>query len=96
MGPTNACSYADLAMGEIDTQARFNGPNYWFRHRDNVIAIWTLGVSKLLEFTDYINSLYTTIRFEVVYSESGLNVLNLTLYLTMLTWRLSEVFLKSS
>ena len=26
MGPKNACSYADLAIGEIDFQAKFSGP----------------------------------------------------------------------
>ena len=26
MGPKNACSYADLAMGEIDVKAKFLGP----------------------------------------------------------------------
>lgn len=26
MGPKNACSYADLAMGEIDHNAEFSGP----------------------------------------------------------------------
>ena len=25
MGPKNACSYADLAMGVIDEQAKFGG-----------------------------------------------------------------------
>ena len=25
-GPKNACSYADLAMGEIDFQGKFSGP----------------------------------------------------------------------
>ena len=35
---------------------------------------------KLLEFTDYINDLYPTIKFELVYFESHLNVLDLTLH----------------
>ena len=42
MGQKNACSYDDLAMGEIDAQARFNGPhrpNYWLRYRDDVFDI---------------------------------------------------------
>ena len=35
----------------------------------------------LLEFIEYINSLYPTIKFELVYSENTLNVLDLTLHL---------------
>ena len=35
----------------------------------------------MLEFTDYINSLYPTIKFELVYSDSFLHVLDLTLHL---------------
>ena len=42
--------------------------------------IWTQGLPKLLEFTDYINGLYPTIKFELVYSDSHLNVLDLTLH----------------
>ena len=39
MGPKNACSYADLAMGEIDFKAKFSGPikpSLWWRYRDDV------------------------------------------------------------
>ena len=34
-----------------------------------------------MEFTEYINSLYPTIKFELVYSERSLNALDLTLHL---------------
>ena len=84
MGPKNACSYADIAMGEIDRLAKSNDnikPNFWWRYRDDIIDFWTLGLDKLLEFTDYINSLYPTIKFTVVYSDKVLNVLDLTLHL---------------
>ncbi|XP_068675529.1 uncharacterized protein [Montipora foliosa] len=84
MGPKNACSYADLAMGLIDEKAKLGGaskPMLWWRYRDDVFDLWTLGLTKLLEFTEYINSLYPTIKFELVYSESSLNVLDLTLHL---------------
>ena len=83
MGPKNACSYADLAMGIIDEKAKFEGslrPMLWWRYRDDIFDLWTQGLPKLLEFTDYINDLYPTIKFELVYSESHLNVLDLTLH----------------
>ena len=84
MGPKNACSYADLAMGLIDEKAKLGGvvkPLLWWRYRDDVFDVWMHGLPKLLEFTEYINSLYPTIKFELVYSEHTLNVLDLTLHL---------------
>ena len=83
MGPKNACSYADLAMGIIDEKAKFGGSlksMLWWRYRDDVFDIWTQDLPKLLEFADYINNLYPTIKFELVYSDSHLNVLDLTLH----------------
>ena len=77
-------AYADLAMGSSDEKARFGGairPLPWWRYRDDIFHLWIHGVPKLLEFTEYINSLYPTIKFELVYSESSLNTLDLTLHL---------------
>jgi len=84
MGPKNACSYADLAMGVIDEKARTEGPvkpKYWWRYRDDIVDIWPHGLPKLYEFTDFINSLYPTIRFTLVYSNTSLNVLDVTINL---------------
>ena len=84
MGPKNACSYADLAMGEIDFKAKFSGPikpSLWWRYRDDVFDLWQQGLPALHDFTNYINSLYPTIKFELVFSEHELHVLDLTLYL---------------
>ena len=71
-------------MGVIDNKVRFEGaikPRLWWRYRDNVFDIWTQGLEKLLEFTSNINFLYPTIKFELVYSESSLNVMDLTVHL---------------
>ena len=65
MGPKNACSYADLAMGIID-QKEWSGnikPNLWWKYRDDIFDLWTLGHDKLLQFTQFINSLYPTVKF---------------------------------
>ena len=72
------------AMGLIDEKTRFGGavkPLLWWRYKDDVFDVWTHGLPKLLEFTEYINSIYPTIKFELVYSEHTLNVLDLTLHL---------------
>ena len=84
MGPKNACSYADLAMGELDCKAKFCGPikpALWWRYRDDIFDLWQQGLRALEEFTQYFNSLYPTIKFELVFSESRLNVLDVNLYL---------------
>ena len=84
MGPKNACSYADLAMGEIDHKAKFCGPikpALWWRYRDDIFDLWQQGLPALETFTQYINSLYPTIKFELVFSDSHLNVLDVTLHL---------------
>ena len=50
MGPKNACSYADLAMGEIDLKAKFSGPlkpSLWWRYHDDVFDLWQQGVPAL-------------------------------------------------
>ena len=70
-------------MGVIDEKAKFGGslnPMLWWRYRDGFFDIWTQGLPKLLEFTGYINGLYHTIKFELVYSDSHLNVFDLTLH----------------
>ena len=85
MGPKNACSYADLAMGEIDHKAKFCGPirpSLWWRYRDDIFDLWMQGLSQLNSFTEYINSLYPTIKFGLVFSENKLNmILDITLHL---------------
>ena len=84
MGHQNACSYADLAMGVIDEKAKTQGPvtpRYWWRYRDDIVDIWTHGLAKLHEFNNFINSLYPTIKFELVYSTTKLNVLDVSIHL---------------
>ena len=84
MGPKNACSYADIAMGEIDHKAKHCGPirpSQWWRYRDDIFDLWQQGPAALNSFTEYIKSLYPTIKFELVHSESKLNVLDVTLHL---------------
>lgn len=74
MGPKNACGYVDLAMGIIDEKAKFEGnlkPMLWWKYRDDIFDIWTEGLPKLFEFTEYINYLYLTIKFELVHSDSS-------------------------
>ena len=75
--------YINIAMGIIDNRAKSGQikPNLWWRYRDDIFDPWTQGSSKLNEFTQFIYSLYRTIKFALVSSPSSLNVLDLTLNL---------------
>ena len=90
MGPKNSCSYADIAMTDIDFEAMNNGPyipEYWSRFRDDCLDIWTHGEHALYEFTDFLNSISTRLEmktklsFTVKYSERKLDFLDITIYL---------------
>ena len=86
MGPKNACSYADIAMGEIDLKAKFSRPikpSLWWRYRDDVFDLWQQGLPVLHQFTDYINSLYPTIKFELVFLSVSFTYLILLYTLSM-------------
>ena len=81
----NACGYVDLALEVIDHKAKFCGPikpALWWSYRDDVFDLWQQGLPALKTFTQYINSLYPTIKFQLVYSDSYLDMLDVTLHLT--------------
>ena len=66
MGPKNACSYADLAVGKIDFQATFSGPikpASWWRYHDDVFDLWQQGLPALHEFT------WKTITFLYIFAK---------------------------
>ena len=84
MGPKNASSHTDLPMGEIDHKAKFCGPikpALWWCYCGDIFDLWQQGLPALKTFTQYINSLYATIKFELVFSDSHLHVLDITLHL---------------
>ena len=79
MGPHNACSYADLAMGEIDEKANKGfrlSPEIWWRFRDDIFSFWEYGEEALAEFLNYLNSIYPTIKFTVNFSKESLEFLD--------------------
>ena len=74
----NYCSDADLAIGIIEQKAISGNikPNLWWRYRDDIFDLWTMGHAKLLKFTQFINSLYSTFKFTLVHSPTSLDVLD--------------------
>ena len=51
----------------------------WDKFHDSIIDFWMAGLD--VYFMNFINQLYPTIKFELVVSDSELNVLDLTLHL---------------
>ena len=58
MGPKNACSYTDVAMGEINLKAKFFGvikPSLWWQYRDDIFDLWQRGLPALHQFTNLLH-----------------------------------------
>ena len=47
----------------------------------NIFDLWLQCETKLLDFTDFLNSLHPTIKFTSEFSETSLNALDITLRL---------------
>ena len=78
MGPHNACSYVDLAIGLIDKIAMNEykiKPEIWWRFRDDIFSLWEYGKEALMEFLNFLNSIYPTIKFTVNFSQKSLEYL---------------------
>ena len=54
------------------------GPAQWWRYRGDIFDLWQQGHGALESVTEHVNSLYPTVKFELVYSENKLNVLHVT------------------
>ena len=78
------CSYADLAMTEIDHKILNHDdrpkdlvfPPDWSRFRDDCFNPWFGSHDDLVRFTDWLNSLSPSIRFTVKHSDKQLEVLD--------------------
>ena len=90
MGPHNACSYADLAIAEIDHKILHHDdrpkdllfPPDWSRFRDDCSSSWFGSHNDILRFTDWLNSLSPCIKFTVKHSDKQLEVLDALLCIT--------------
>ena len=72
MGPADSCEYADIAMSAIDNIVMSDKnpckqPLIWARFRDDIWDPWVWGEDELKKFTNWLNTLYPTIKFELVY-----------------------------
>ena len=87
-GAPNSCSYADLAVFDIDKnvlQAKRNTYQeirYFGRYRDDCLALWTGSLKKLELFLMFLNSLDSNLQFTIEIGGSELCFLDLKLTLT--------------
>ena len=90
MGPKNSCSYADIAMMDVDFEAMNKGPytpEFWPHFRDDCFDIWTHGEHALTEFTMFLDTISskldmkTKLFFKENYSDQKINFLDTTIYL---------------
>ena len=51
-------------------------PKIWWRFRDDIFSLWELGEEALLEFLNFLNSIYPTIKFTINYSKVSLEFLD--------------------
>ena len=84
MGPHNACSYADLAITEIDHKILYHDdrlkdlvfPPDWSTFLDNGFSPCFGRHDDLVRFMDWLNSLSPSIKFTVKHSNKQLEVLD--------------------
>ena len=86
MGPSHACSYADLAMSSFDNLVTNNTSftenlKLWLRFRDDIFAPWIGTVDELNTFTEWLNSINPKIKFTLEsYSTSNINYLDCVVF----------------
>ena len=86
-GARNSCSYADLAVFNIDKNVlqgkrnTYQEMRYFGRYRDDCLALWTGPLEKLELFVMFLNSLDSNLQFtiEVSRNEFCFSDLKLTL-----------------
>ena len=84
MGCAFGASYANIYLTEWDQaiQRHSHPPALWLRYIDDVFGIWTHGEELLLEFRDFVNSIYPTINVTLSFNTKCINFLDLELYLS--------------
>ena len=71
MGTRMAPSYANLFLGKFEHDALLRAPYQtylWLWFIVDIFMIWTEGLEKLELFVDYLNNLYSTIKFTCSHS----------------------------
>ena len=99
MGIAFAPDYANIYMGYFEETALSKAPNnlqplIWKRFIDDIVFIWTHGGTALQEFYDYLNTIHSTIKFEISHSNQEINFVDTTIFFKHGTKLESTLFVK--
>ena len=84
MGTKMAPSFANLFLGQFETNALNNAPfkpHTWLRYIDDIFMIWTDGPNNLEIFIDYLNNIHPTIKFTSSHSANNVSFLDVNVHL---------------
>ena len=86
MGSPFAPNYANIFMTKIEQHILQHAPNQayplvWLRFIDDIFIIWPHNLTLLTEFSEYINTIHNTIKFEITYSQTAAHFLDTTIHL---------------
>ena len=79
IGAKFAPPYAVIFMGDFEDRALQNyelKPKIWWRYIDDIFMIWEHGEEALMEFFNYLNQIFPSIKFEINYSKTEINFLD--------------------
>ena len=86
MGAKCSGSYADIFMGKFERERIYPKINYkhqcYVRFKDDIFLIWTAGEEALKQFIQEINQCHDSIKFEVKYSRTKINFLDVLIHLS--------------
>ena len=84
MGTRMAPSYANLFMGKLEReflQTQDKIPREWWRHIDDIFAIWAHGEPSLRVFIENLNRHHPTIKFTASWSANEVTFLDTRVFL---------------
>ena len=81
MGSNMAPTYANVFMRCFEEDVVYVSHHFrhvlaWWRYIDNVFLIWTGQVDQLMDFHRFLNSVYDSLQFTLVYSATNLQFLD--------------------
>ena len=99
MGSPMAPNYANIFMAMLERKLLQQAPDNlipieWIRFIDDIFAIWTHGIDKLLQFLTHINNFHPTIKFDHLHSDKSVNFLDTTIYINDKNKLESDLYIK--
>ena len=83
MVPKKSCCYSDINVSNFDKKVFCLDDIKllcWGRCSDNIFSLWNQSVENLMEFTNYLSSICSTIKFTVRFDHQKLEFLDVLVY----------------